>query len=156
MAAGFLNGPPKKKKAAPAPKKIEKVEIEDQTHIKAKSKEDKLKIDEVQDAMTGNYEKAKQDWLTPEFFQKLATNPKLLKAFQNPKYMKAMEEFGKNPQEAMKKYGDNPEFRELMAEFSGFMGDHFGTVADKKAAEAEAKKKEEEEQIKSDPVFQTI
>ena len=51
--------------------------------------------------------------------------------------MQAFTEFGKNPKEAMKKYGNNPEFRELMMEFSGFMGDHFGTVADKKAAEAE-------------------
>ena len=67
----------------------------------------------------------------------MAKNPKLLKAFQNPQYMQAFTEFGKNPQEAMKKYGNNPEFRELMAEFSGFMGDHFGTVADKKAEEAE-------------------
>ena len=30
----------------------------------------------------------------------------------------------------MTKYGNNPEFRELMMEFSGFMGDHFGNVAD--------------------------
>ena len=40
-----------------------------------------MKFEEVQDAMKGNYEQAKKDWLTPEFFEKLAKNPKLLKAF---------------------------------------------------------------------------
>ena len=60
----------------------------------------------------------KDDWLTPEFFAKLQKNPKLLAAFQNPKAMAAMSEFGKDPKGAMEKYGNNPEFRELMAEFS--------------------------------------
>lgn len=87
--------------------------------------------------MNTNYETAKKDWLTPEFFEKIAKNPKLLKAFQNPQFMQIFDEFGKNPKECMEKYGGNPEFREIMMEFSGFMGDHFGTVADKKAAEAE-------------------
>lgn len=32
--------------------------------------------------------------------------------------MAAMTEFGKNPKEAMAKYGGNPEFRDLMNEFS--------------------------------------
>jgi len=31
----------------------------------------------------------------------------------------------KNPKEAMAKYGGNPEFRELLIEFSRIMGDHF-------------------------------
>ena len=70
---------------------------------------------------------------------------------------------GKNPQEAMQKYGGNPEFRELMMEFSAFMGEHFESVADIKKREAEevAKKvaeerKKEEEEMKKDPVYQTI
>ena len=42
----------------------------------------------------------------------------------------------------MQKYGNNPEFRELMIEFSKLMGGHFEELADKKAEEA---KKEEQE-----------
>lgn len=49
----------------------------------------------------------------------------------------------------MKKYGGNPEFRELMNEFSKLMGTHFEDVADKK-------KKEEEEKLKNDPVTKII
>jgi arsenate reductase-like glutaredoxin family protein len=96
----------------------------------------------VQEAMAANLTKNKDEWLTPEFFAKLAQNPKLLKAFQDPTAMAAMSEFGQNPKEAMQKYGNNPEFRELMIEFSKLMGGHFEELADKKAEEA---KKEEQE-----------
>ena len=37
----------------------------------------------------------------------------------------------------MKKYGQNPEFRELMMEFSKMMGSHFENLADKKKDEEE-------------------
>ena len=74
-----------------------------------------------------------------------------------------MKHVGENPKEAMEKYGNNPEFREIMMEFSTFMGSHFEGVADKKDKEAEEKRKvaEEErkkeiEEIKKDPVYNTI
>lgn len=60
-------------------------------------------------------------------------------AFTNPKYMAAMKHMGENPKEAMEKYGNNPEFREIMEEFSTFMGSHFESVADTKAKENEEK-----------------
>ena len=71
-----MNAPPKKKKTVekqPAPAKVQQ---EDLTHLKAKSKDENLKINEVQDAMTNGFDKAKQDWLTPQFFEKLAKSPK--------------------------------------------------------------------------------
>ena len=46
--------------------------------------------------------------------------------------MQAFSEFGTNPQEAMKKYGGNPEFRSLLEEFSKMTGSHFESLADKK------------------------
>ena len=54
---------------------------EDLTHIKAKDKSENLKFQEVQEAMSNTLEKNKDDWMTPEFFSKLAQNPKMLKAF---------------------------------------------------------------------------
>lgn len=56
----------------------------------------------------------------------------------------------------MAKYGNNPEFRELMVEFSALMGSHFESVADKKKKEEEEKRKKEEEEMKKDPVYNTI
>jgi phage portal protein BeeE len=41
----------------------------------------------------------------------------------------------------MQKYGNNPQFRELMQEFSLLMGNHFEEIADKKKQEEEEKKK---------------
>ncbi len=49
----------------------------------------------------------------------------------------------------MQKYGSNPEFRELMMEFSKLMGTHFEDIAEKK-------KVDEEEKIKNDPVTKII
>lgn len=76
MKGGFLSGGPSK------PKPVKKAE--DLTHIKAKPKEETLKLTEVQDAMSSTLLKNKDEWLTPEFFTKLAQNPTLLKAFQQP------------------------------------------------------------------------
>ena len=46
----------------------------------------------------------------------------------------------------MQKYGNNAQFKEIMMEFSAFMGDHFEGVAEKKKREdEEAAKKAEEE-----------
>ena len=63
----------------------------------------------------------------------------------------------------MEKYGHSVEFREVMQEFSAFMGDHFTNVSEKvkaeeekKKAEEEAKKKAELEAVKNDPVHQMI
>ena len=63
--------------------------------------------------------------------------------------MQAFSEFGSNPQEAMKKYGSNPEFKEMLTEFSKMMGSHFDELA-------ESKKKEEEEKVMNDPVMKVI
>ena len=106
--------------------------------------------------MTSKLEANKGDWLTPEFFAKLQSNPKLLKAFTNPQYMAALKEMGEDPKKAMEKYGNNPEFRDIMMEFSAFMGTHFESVADKKKEEEEQKRKKQEEEMKADPVYQTI
>lgn len=63
--------------------------------------------------------------------------------------MAVMSEFGKNPQETMAKYGNNPEFRGILEEFSKMMGQHFDELGDQK-------QKQEEEKMQSDPVMQII
>jgi hypothetical protein len=107
------------------------VKIEDHTNVKAsKNKDDHLKFKEVQEAMTNTLEKNKDEWANAAFFEKLAKSPRLMQAFTNPEYSQVMKEVGENPQQAMQKYGHNPAFKELMMEFSAFMGNHFTDVAD--------------------------
>ena len=49
----------------------------------------------------------------------------------------------------MQKHGNNPEFREMLLEFSALCGNHFEGIAEKK-------KEEEEKKMQDDPVMQTI
>ena len=58
-----------------------------------------------------------------------------MKAFTDPRYSVIMSEFGRDPENTMKKYGGNPEFRQLLEDFSKLMGEHFESVADKKERE---------------------
>lgn len=133
MKGGFLLGGPSKPKQQQQPVK----KAEDLTHIKAKPKDETLKLGEVQDAMQSTILKNKDEWLNQDFFTKLASNPKLFKAFTDPRYSAMLSEFGKDPKGTMQKFGHNPEFRELMEEFSKLMGSHFESIADKKKAEQE-------------------
>ena len=129
LKGGFLLGPQKKTQKQPVK------QAEDLTHIKAKPKDEQLKFEEVQSAMSGQLLKNKDEWLNQDFFTKLASNPKLMRAFQDPRYTAIFSEFGKDPQGTMKKFGGNPEFREIMEEFSKMMGSHFESVADQKQRE---------------------
>ena len=49
----------------------------------------------------------------------------------------------------MQQYGNNPEFKELLLEFSALMGNHFTEIAD-------TKKAEEEKKMQNDPAMQAI
>jgi len=88
MKAGFLNGGGAKKKPAAKPK------VEDFTHVKATPKEDRLKFDEVQTAMTSSIEKNKDQWLNEDLMAKIMQSPRLMEAFSNPRYMQAFQEMG--------------------------------------------------------------
>jgi len=70
--------------------------------------------------------------------------------------MKVLTEMGSKPEETMAKYGNNPQFRELLTEFNGMMGNHFNALADDKKAEEEKKQKEEEKKMQDDPVMQIL
>jgi hypothetical protein len=120
---GFLNSKPKKKK------KVEKSEIEDISHIKASKTDTKesLKFKEVQDAINGK----KDEWWTPDLLTKVANNETLKKAFTSPEYRGWIELLQKDPKEAVKQYGSNPEFVKIMNEFSKLMGSHMEEVAKK-------------------------
>lgn len=149
MQAGFFNQQPKKKQV-----------IEDVTHVKAVTKNETLKIEEVQSAMSAEkIAQTKDQWMTPELLQTLMSKPHMMQVLQDPMFSTVLSEMQKDPKVAMQKYGQSGKFKEFMMEFAQIMGVHFESVADKekkKAEEAEAKKLKEEEAMKSDPVYQLI
>ncbi len=50
----------------------------------------------------------KEEWMTPEFLSKIASNPVLLKGFSNPDSMQAISLFQSDPKKALQLYGKNP------------------------------------------------
>lgn len=97
-----------------------------------------LEADQAEAARFGIPQKSKNEWMTPDLLQKIAANPLLRKAFTDPRCQQAMAEMQTNPQEAMKKYGDNPQMREFLQAFMKLMGEHFTALADKQDAERKA------------------
>ena len=83
----------------------------------------------MQDALKDN----KEEWWTPDLLTKIASNETLRKAFTDPRYKQLLELLQTDPKEAVKQYGTNPEFVNIMTEFSKLMGSHMEKVADEKA-----------------------
>ena len=150
------------KKPKPKPQQ-QKPKVEDVTHVKAQEKNANLRFDEVQDNMKSQLEKSKDQWCTPDLLEKIMKSPRLSAAFSDPATMKVLQDMGSDPQGTMQKYGNNPEFKELLMEFSALMGGHLEQVGKK---EEEEKKKEEEKrqqeierqkkEMENDPVMKKI
>ena len=103
--------------------------------MKAQDPNANLRFEEVQNNLASNLEKTKGEWMTQGFMEKIMQSPRLMAAFQDPATMKVLTEMGSKPEETMQKYGQNPQFRELLMEFSALCGNHFNNLADQKKAE---------------------
>ena len=91
-----------------------------------KSNQDSTKINPN---MLNNLANNKQQWLNQELLMKIAQNPNLMRCFMNPRFSSVIQELQTNPQECLKKYGNNPEFSNFIKDFSALMGDHFNNLA---------------------------
>ncbi|KAK2162369.1 hypothetical protein LSH36_100g12082 [Paralvinella palmiformis] len=90
------------------------------------AKQKQYQIDEVQEAMTaGRNFLQNKDWVTEDLLHKVENNGTLLHGLSNPHFMQALNEFQSNPQQALEKYGDNPEVQRFLKEFCALLGDHF-------------------------------
>ena len=131
----------KETKATTTTKKDEPVDL---THIKSnpgtttktnvlnnfnkdlKSSQDATKINPN---LLNNLAYNKQQWLNQELLMKIAQNPNLMRCFMDPRFSTVIQELQTNPQECLKKYGNNPEFSNFIKDFSALMGDHFNNLA---------------------------
>ncbi|ETW09831.1 hypothetical protein H310_00291 [Aphanomyces invadans] len=109
--------PPKKEVATVAPPDI--------PTIRRNPAKESLHIPEVHAAMNQMQNLKPDDWMTPAFFEKLAQNPKLCQAMQNPRFTAAIQEMSSNPTSAMLKYQSDPHFGAIFKDFLEFMGQHF-------------------------------
>ena len=79
--------------------------------------------------MLNNLANNKQQWLNQELLMKIAQKPNLMRCFMDPRFSTVIQELQANPQECLKKYGNNPEFSNFIKEFSSLMGEHFNNLA---------------------------
>ena len=163
---GFLNtgeDKPKKKPSSSTKTEDDDVDFEIEDDIirpKIKNQDQQqqdfqssLRFDEVQNAMKSTVENQSQ-WMTPDFLERVAKNPKLAMAMTNPRCMQAMQEFQTDPTGAAEKYKDDEMVNTFMQEFMGMMGDHMHKLGEKeksnkiineRAAKEEAMKKVKKE-----------
>jgi hypothetical protein len=74
----------------------------------------------------------KEEWLNQDLLSKIAQKPNLLKYFMDPRFNDVIALMQKDPEKAITQYGNIPEFKEFIKEFSQIMGDHFNKIAKEK------------------------
>lgn len=160
-----------KEKPKEKPKEKEKNEPIDLTYIKSnpgtttktnvlndfnkdlKSSQESSKINS---GMLNNLANNKQQWLNQELLMKIAKNPNLMRCFMDPRFSTVIQELQTNPQECLKKYGNNPEFSTFIKEFSALMGDHFNNLAKNPMAGNPNYNTPEVQEIVNDPKIKPI
>jgi len=156
IQSGFLNGGNDNTKKTTAKKEEDDddvdFEIEDDI-IRPKMKKSQqkndimssLRIDEVQAAMKTTVDN-QSSWMTPEFMQRIATNPKLAMGMANPRCMQAMQDFQTDPSGASEKYKDDQIVGDFMQEFMGMMGDQMHRLGEKEKRSKEINEKAQKEE----------
>ncbi|KAI8847220.1 hypothetical protein BC829DRAFT_397089 [Chytridium lagenaria] len=110
---GFFNASPKKQSIPRA--------VEPQTLKPTKTKEDSLRFDQVQEVMKQQLNMLnKQEWLTPDFLERIERNPALARAFADPLFTQATEDLKRDPEKAFQKYAkERPDIMLALREFAG-------------------------------------
>ena len=67
------------------------------------------------------------DWLTEDLLHEVENNKTILHGLSSPHLMQALNEFQSNPQQAMEKYGNNPEVQKFFKEFCTLLGKYVHT-----------------------------
>ena len=106
--------------------------------------------------MLNNLANNKQQWLNQELLMKIAQNPNLMRCFMDPRFSTVIQELQTNPQECLKKYGNNPEFSNFIKEFSSLMGEHFNNLAKNPMAGNPNYNTPEVQEIINDPKIKPI
>ena len=115
-----------------------------------------VETSKINSGMLNNLANNKQQWLNQELLMKIAQNPNLMRCFMDPRFSTVIQELQANPQECLKKYGNNPEFSNFIKEFSALMGDHFNNLAKNPMAGNPNYNTPEVQEIVNDPKIKPI
>ncbi|KAG1710370.1 hypothetical protein DVH05_017373 [Phytophthora capsici] len=103
----------------------ERLLIVKQQEEKAVKENSDFVFPEVQEAMKSMDQLDPKEWMNDRFFEKLARNPKLAQALQNPSFSKAISEMQQDPRAAVLKYQKDPAVSTMLRDFMEFLGNHF-------------------------------
>ena len=133
VQAGFFDNIPRKNPSSTSSSSHTNSGVDDMPFIQpqaAKSAADRLVLPEVQqailDSASTNPKGGANSWMNKDFLNKLANNPELSKALQDPKMTVAIAEFAENPQAAMAKYQNDQKVQEFFVQYIGLVGGHMG------------------------------
>ncbi|KAJ3207967.1 hypothetical protein HDU67_007109 [Dinochytrium kinnereticum] len=128
---GFFNTatPPKAASAKAKPPQSRNDEV--MTFKPKQTKEEALRFDDVQKAMKEQLNLLnKQEWLTPEFLDRIERNPALARAVSDPVFQQATQDMKCDPEKAFKKYSrERPDLVLALREFAGLLGDQLEGMA---------------------------
>lgn len=70
-----------------------------------------------------------ENWVTDELLDKVQGNPLFAQAFEHPDFSQVLTRFTQNPKQAIREFGDAPEFRVFLQEMCSLLGHHFTGLA---------------------------
>ena len=71
------------------------------------------------------------DYLTPDLVKRIEKSPNLVKLFNNPEFLDAINQLSKDPEVALAKYGKNKEFMQALKDWMLIMGDGLQNINQK-------------------------
>ena len=69
------------------------------------------------------------EWMTPDLMSAFQANVVVANGLRNPKCMAAMQLMQSNPEEAKKKFANDPDVDLFLREFGRLMADHFNQLS---------------------------
>ncbi|RLN55448.1 hypothetical protein BBP00_00008483 [Phytophthora kernoviae] len=107
---------------------------------------------EVQEAMKSMNQLDPKEWMNERFFEKLARNPKLAQALQNPAFSTAIAEMQQDPRAAVLKYQKDPAVSTMLRDFMEFLGNHFEELGASSEAANATNQSPQQQQKHGDPL----
>mmetsp|Transcript_49563 Transcript_49563/g.106066 ORF Transcript_49563/g.106066 Transcript_49563/m.106066 type:complete len:497 (+) Transcript_49563:54-1544(+) len=143
LKKGFLSGG-KAAKRRPAAKQGDTAKVDEVPFITGMgdsaeaARRESLKLPEVQQALRQGMSKLQEDksWVTPTLLQVFQSRPDLMTAMSNPRVQEAISLMQKDPDEAKRKYSNDPEITGFLKEFSSLMATHFDLLGKEAPAPA--------------------
>ncbi|KAJ8554996.1 hypothetical protein ON010_g9487 [Phytophthora cinnamomi] len=110
---------------------------------------------EVQEAMKSMNQLDPKEWMNARFFEKLARNPKLAQALQNPAFTNAIAEMQQDPHAAILKYQKDPAVSKMLRDFMEFLGSHFEELGSSEgSASSQRPSVKQQQQFEEDPLVE--